>query len=119
MITVTEVLLLLLVIIIIVIILNMITLTILDSEFRCYAYTEEDYTSLLSYQDYQTNRVKVIMFMKMMIRIELMVVMLMLMIMIFDISMKLSNVKLIYHCDDENDNEDIGKEIVVMIMIVI
>ena len=93
----------------------MITLTILDSEFRCYAYTEEDYTSLLSYQDYQTNRVKVIMFMKMMIRMELMVVR----IMEFDISMKLSDVKLIYHCDDENDNEDIGKEIVVMIMIVI
>ena len=30
-----------------------------DSEFRCYKYTEEDYTSLMSYHDYQTNRVKV------------------------------------------------------------
>ena len=97
----------------------MIMLTIFNLEFRCYAYTEEDYTRLLSYQDYQTNRVKVIMFMKMMIRMELMVVMLMLMIMEFDISMKLADVKLIYHCDDEKDNEDVGIEIVVMIMILI
>ena len=33
--------------------------TILDSEFRCYKYTKEDYASLLGNHDYQTNRVKV------------------------------------------------------------